>query len=420
MRNDSQSLYDSDLEELEFWDDYDIEVKMIEFRDGVKMLETKAEVFHPSSEQNIRSTAPPPKARRQEIGRILLILKTDEELEFWEEVKMSEPPEGVHVRWSKIINIKEIPAREKPENTKTKLWGSPSTVTEVNEETRKRWIKEVLKMSKKCAKYEEVYKLQRLCKGGNVELLLMFLHLLNKLLDMLELITQKSRSRDCDQTKHFSFKILRMTADEDSIYVLEIFKKLIRHKMEINGGYYAYFCKPDGFRECMHMLYCRYRKQFSWAVPNHTCINEIVNFVNDSREDRKAKILEVGCGNGLWGALLKGYGIKVIATDDYSWQEYPWTIESYWTDIKRISVSKACEQFLTDVLLICYPPLSEMGYNAVKCFKGNKIIHICESSTEEHTRALAYLLNKYWWRVSSIRIRSFPTLRTHCNLYMRK
>jgi hypothetical protein len=113
-----------------------------------------------------------------------------------------------------------------------------------------------------------------------------------------------------------------------------------------------------------------YRRQYftqnySWAVPNKTAIKKIKKFSN-------GKILEIGSGLGLWAFLLKDVGADIIPTDKSP-------SKKTFTKVEKLSVEKALDKYDADVLLLVWPPFDDpMANNALKKFKGNKVIYIGE------------------------------------------
>jgi hypothetical protein len=139
-----------------------------------------------------------------------------------------------------------------------------------------------------------------------------------------------------------------------------------------------------------------FTKHYAWAVPNKTAIKKIKKFA------QKEQILEVGAGSGLWAYLLREAGANIIATDDYSWK-----IKRPYTKVEKINVQKSLDKYKdTDVLLLVWPPHDKpMANNALKKFKGNKLVYIGEGyGGATANDRFENRLGKYWKHVDQYNI----------------
>lgn len=142
-----------------------------------------------------------------------------------------------------------------------------------------------------------------------------------------------------------------------------------------------------------------FTQKFSWAVPSEEVINEIKHFVG------QLKVLEVGAGLGLWCYLLKLKGCDIIATDNFSshFKNY----DHKFCDIENLDAVSALKKYSDkDVLMLVWPPyLDSMAYDALKLFKGNKLVYVGEPEGDAcATDDFFELLNKEWKLVKEIKI----------------
>jgi GNAT superfamily N-acetyltransferase len=120
----------------------------------------------------------------------------------------------------------------------------------------------------------------------------------------------------------------------------------------------------------------KFTKNVSWAIPTENVIKKIKNFIGGSR------VLEIAAGRGLWSKILQNYGVHVTPIDNFSgYGNKNINKEQLYTKIPYMTSEDAVKTYSADVLLIIWPPYEcDMAANAVKLFKGNKIIYIGEGS----------------------------------------
>jgi hypothetical protein len=159
-----------------------------------------------------------------------------------------------------------------------------------------------------------------------------------------------------------------------------------------------------------------FTKKYSWAVPNKTAIQKIKKF------SKKEQILEVGAGLGLWAYLLREAGANVIATDDFSWKKKNQNKRNF-TKVEKLNVQNSLNKYKdAGVLLLVWPPYDKpMANNALKKFKGNKLVYIGED--EEGATAndnFDNRLEKHWEQVDQYNIPQWIGLHDNMKFYERK
>lgn len=68
-------------------------------------------------------------------------------------------------------------------------------------------------------------------------------------------------------------------------------------------------------------------------------------------------VLEVGAGTGLLAKYLDAVGVKITATDDYSWynEEKIGTMWKRYFPVEKLDFKDAIEKYRADYLLLCWP-----------------------------------------------------------------
>ena len=156
--------------------------------------------------------------------------------------------------------------------------------------------------------------------------------------------------------------------------------------------------------------------RFSWAIPDKSVINKIVKFAAGE------KILEIGCGKGLWAGLLRASGAYVTATDSGTWGEFNQTT-TFIDDIKLKNNKESVDIYKDhNVLMLIWPPYdTDMAEIALDTFTGNKVIYIgegdggCTANDKFHRE-----LESNWTKKSNYLIQTWPSIRDSCYYYTRK
>lgn len=157
-------------------------------------------------------------------------------------------------------------------------------------------------------------------------------------------------------------------------------------KQLLNKGYYVSALKK--LHKNAHIEDNRYRNTFirvfkTWALPptvDQLC--EIYNLFEG------LTVLEVGCGKGLWAAILASCGLNVIATDNKcEWDDYDF--DNYYDDknfyeyleIESLKAEDALEKYgsQSDVLFVSWGR-GFITKNDFDNFKGKYVVSIGEGS----------------------------------------
>ena len=115
---------------------------------------------------------------------------------------------------------------------------------------------------------------------------------------------------------------------------------------------------------------------YGWSVPSEKPLEKLKTFIGNNT------VLDVGSGYGLWARLLQNEGINVIATTLIPTEDkghMPRENRSF-TNVEDISHLEAIEKYPeANVLMMSWPPYEDpMAYEALKNFKGNKLIYVGE------------------------------------------
>ena len=152
-------------------------------------------------------------------------------------------------------------------------------------------------------------------------------------------------------------------------------------------------------------------KKYAWAVPEPAAIHVIVGFAR--------KIVEIGAGTGYWASLIAAAGGDIVAYDPQPY-ENGWC-DGYWFDV-HVGDEKAVLDHQDRALFLCWPPYAEpVAENALKLYKGNKVIYIGEghggcTGTDEFHDALG----KDWQLIESVWLPQWEGLHDDVELYVRR
>ena len=128
--------------------------------------------------------------------------------------------------------------------------------------------------------------------------------------------------------------------------------------------------------------------------------------------------MEVGAGSGLWAYLLKDSGANIVATDDFSWK-----IKKKFTKVEKLDVENSLNKYKdSGVLLLVWPPYDEpTANNALKKFRGNKLVYVGEGvdgATADD--AFHNRLRKYWKLTDKYDIPQWQYFHDTMKFYERK
>lgn len=157
-----------------------------------------------------------------------------------------------------------------------------------------------------------------------------------------------------------------------------------------------------------------FQLNFAWAIPSEYAINEIIKF------SRKDKVLEIGSGLGLWCHLLQLNGLDIIGTDNFS--SHTQKEKERFCKIEEISAIDATNKYIDrNVLMTIWPPMSSMVSDALKIFKGNKLIYIGEPEGGcTGDESFFDILEKYWVKIDIIKISQWRGICDGLHIYLKK
>ncbi len=158
-----------------------------------------------------------------------------------------------------------------------------------------------------------------------------------------------------------------------------------------------------------------YNLHFGWSIPNEKAIIEIIKFVKTD------SILEIGSGMGLWAHILQLYGVAVYPTDNYSYGIQKWGY--LFTNVEKMDNLQALKKYDNiNVLMLIWPDLTNMAYDTLKAFKGNKLIFIGEfmEDSSNATPGFYFLIKEEWKMYKRIELKRFPSLYDDAFLFIRK
>lgn len=130
--------------------------------------------------------------------------------------------------------------------------------------------------------------------------------------------------------------------------------------------------------------------QDMWSCSYWFSVRDIIGYVSPTLAWAKAvkkvvqngSVLEVGAGTGLVAKYLKEAGIQIIATDNFNWFESEKTKWKLFFDVERLDYREAIRKYRTDYLLLCWPYMDSLAWEASKLFTelnpDGKILYIGE------------------------------------------
>ena len=166
-----------------------------------------------------------------------------------------------------------------------------------------------------------------------------------------------------------------------------------------------------------------FNQAFSWAVPSMEALQHIAAFA------RGTLVIEIGCGMGLWAALLKKLGLDIVATDLQAPRETFCKVE------KKDFRTALTQHRRRKTLLMVWPPQqgqqgSEMAHETLLRFRGPRIVYVGEqkggcTATEDFfkqinwTKQLGPHTTARWEVINQIMIPRWPGVQDSCYLLQR-
>jgi len=209
----------------------------------------------------------------------------------------------------------------------------------------------------------------------------------------------------------------KIADDEDLVTEEDLWAKIESMGPREQYNIQRYLDNPDedlDFKEYVSEYERRmeFIKELAWAVPTKEAVKAIAGFVGGGRA------LEIGAGTGLWSYLIQQAGVNPdkYAPTDVSSGVAPgkkgksWIGRKYhgmgkmqrrttFVPVQKMSVDQAIEAYGDyEVLILVWPPYNTpMAANALKGFRGNRIIYVgegeggCTADDEFHA-----MLSKDW------------------------
>jgi len=153
----------------------------------------------------------------------------------------------------------------------------------------------------------------------------------------------------------------------------------------------------------------------AWAVPDQASLDAIVRFTGGDR------ILEVGCGSGLWAGLLSGIGARVTATDPFLTHGFDQA--QTFIEVERIDAATAISTHADhEVLMLIWPPFGDaFAVDTLRAFTGDRLVYIgeggggCTTDDDFHQE-----LEDNWNEEEIIYIPVWASIHDSCTLYRRR
>lgn len=167
-----------------------------------------------------------------------------------------------------------------------------------------------------------------------------------------------------------------------------------------------------------------YTHNYMHVLLNETSLNKIVNFIVSKNTNY---VLEVCAGMGLLAALIKSYGVPVIATDILHQSEAFFyennTIKLCSNDfsiVEQMSSVCAVKRFPTNILICCWPSPNALRY-CLPFYKGKYIIYIGELGGEAcETQLFFNELEESFNCIDEVEILNFYDMHDRCLIYERR
>ena len=157
-----------------------------------------------------------------------------------------------------------------------------------------------------------------------------------------------------------------------------------------------------------HLDLSQFRKgliwAYAWAIPSNEAIREIA---------RHSPLVDYGAGTGYWSWLLEQAGATVIAMDQEPAQR------PHWCNINRAEVT-SLKQLSNHALFMSWPPVDScMAEEALIAYAGNQVIYVGEWRGRTGTSAFHDRLERYWTRIQTLAIPSWPGFNDQLTIWER-
>lgn len=96
-------------------------------------------------------------------------------------------------------------------------------------------------------------------------------------------------------------------------------------------------------------------KRGMWAIVDEYWTGALAQWIGG----REA--LEIMAGAGWLSLALRGHGVNIVATDDYSWDKHRHAGIKRVIPVKKMRADRAAAKIEADVLIVSWPPYEERG-----------------------------------------------------------
>lgn len=118
-------------------------------------------------------------------------------------------------------------------------------------------------------------------------------------------------------------------------------------------------------------------QEYAWTITDPWAVQFVVRCAG-------GRLIDPMAGTGYWGYLLRQLGVDCYLSDLDP--PVPETDGNFWhprtkmfTDVERLDGVESVKQHGRDrTLLLSWPPMSEVGYDILMAYEGNRLIHIGE------------------------------------------
>lgn len=123
---------------------------------------------------------------------------------------------------------------------------------------------------------------------------------------------------------------------------------------KLNNPYDAYIC----------IYWHTARSVLGFVSPTLKWAREMKKVIGDKT------VLEVAAGTGLVAKFLDSVGVKITATDNFSWydDEHIGATWQPYFDVKKLDFKDAIKKYKADYLLLCWPFMNSLAREAAELF----------------------------------------------------